>query len=88
MAFWSKWFGTSEAAADKALQSEEYKGFVIEAVPFKEGGQWQLAGFVRKDGKEHRFVRADKFTDKDECAAIAISKGKLIVDQQGERVFG
>jgi hypothetical protein len=88
MSFWKKLFGggsTQENAA--AAQSLEYKGFVIEARPFKDGGQWQLAGRVSKDGKTHDFIRADKFTDRDECAGIAISKGQLIIDQMGERIF-
>jgi len=87
MAFWSKWFSTSSDGAEAPVKKLEYKGFIIEAVPYKDGGQWQLAGRISKDGKEHKFIRADKFTDKDECADIAISKGQLIVDQMGERMF-
>ncbi len=87
MAFWNKWFGSSEAGEAKALRSEEYKGYLIEARPYKDGGQFQLAGTISKDGKVHRFVRADKFQDADECAGIAISKGQLIVDQSGARLF-
>ena len=88
MAFWSKWFGgASGGDAVKAVKSLEYKGFVIEARPYKEGGQWQLAGRISKDGKEHKFIRADKFTSSDEAADIAISKGQLIVDQLGEQMF-
>ena len=60
---------------------------MIDAMPYKDGGQWQLAGRISKDGKEHRFVRADKFTSKEEAADIAISKGQLIIDQTGERMF-
>ncbi len=87
MAFWSKWFSSSPSGEAGPIKSLEYKGYVIEARPFKEGGQWQLAGRITKDGMEHKFIRADKFTDKDECADIAISKGQLIVDQSGERMF-
>ncbi len=90
MAFWSKWFGS--AAPDKPAKTAEYKGYVIEATPYKEGGQFQLAGVITKvvggETKTHRFVRADKFTDKDECADIAIAKGQLIIDQSGDRMFG
>jgi hypothetical protein len=89
MAFWSKWFGGGESgnAPAKATKSLEHKGFLIEAVPYKEGGQWQLAGRISKDGKEHRFVRADKFSSAEEAADIALSKGQLIIDQSGERIF-
>jgi hypothetical protein len=86
MAFWSKWFSSSPESNSPA-KAMEYKGFQIEAVPYKDGGQWQLAGLITKDGKSHRFVRADKFSDKDEAADIAMSKGQLIVDQLGEGMF-
>jgi hypothetical protein len=87
MAFWSKWFGGGESKPAAVAQSVEYKGFLIEATPFKDGGQWQLAGRITKDGKEHKFIRADKFTSSDDAAEIAISKGQLIVDQSGDRIF-
>ncbi len=87
MAFWSKWFSSAPVADGKPVKTLEYKGFVIEAKPFLEGGQWQLSGCISKDGKQHSFIRADKFTSKDDCADIAISKGQLIVDQMGERMF-
>ena len=88
MAFWSNWFSSSETA-DKAkpVKTMEYKGYTIEAAPYRDGGQFQLAGVIRKDGREHRFIRADKFSDRLECADIALSKGQLIVDQMGDRMF-
>jgi hypothetical protein len=87
MAFWSKWFSASPSTQERPSKTLEYKGFLIEATPFKEAGQWQLSGRISKDGKEHRFIRADKFTDREECAEIAITKGQLIIDQSGERMF-
>jgi hypothetical protein len=87
MAFWSKWFGAKSEGPAAPAKTLEYKGFMIEALPYREGGQWQLAGRISKDGREHRFVRADKFTSAEEAADIALSKGQLIVDQSGERIF-
>lgn len=86
MAFWSKWFASS-TESEKPAKSLEYKGYMIEAVPYKDGGQWQLAGVITKDGKSHRFVRADKFSNREEAADIAMSKGQLIVDQLGDSMF-
>jgi hypothetical protein len=84
--------GGASGGAPKSLKSAEHKGFMIEAQPYKEGGQFQLAGVISKevDGarKEHRFVRADRFTSIDEAADFAISKGRQIIDEQGERLFG
>jgi hypothetical protein len=87
MAFWSNWFSSAPVGEAKPTKTIEYKGYVIDAMPYKDGGQWQLAGRISKHGKEHRFVRADKFTSADEAADIAISKGQLIIDQSGDRIF-
>lgn len=81
--------GAGEAAAAKTL---EYKGFTIEARPYKEGGQYQLAGVIAKeiDGvrKEHKYIRADRFAGLDEAADIALAKGRQIIDERGDGVFG
>ena len=87
MAFWSKWFSSPVAGDVSPVKSLEYKGYVIEARPYKDGGQWQLAGRISKDGRVHNFVRADKFTSQEEAADIALSKGQLVVDQSGEGMF-
>jgi hypothetical protein len=96
MSFLKKLFGGGEksgeasgpAAAKKQL---EYNGYVIKATPYKEQGQWQTCGTVSKEVggvvKEHRFIRADRFSDEDSAADHAILKGQQIVDQSGERMF-
>ena len=92
MSFFKKLFGGGgEAAAAKAAKSAEHKGFTIEARPYKEGGQFQLAGVISKEvngvRKEHKYVRADRFTSLDEAAEIALVKGRQIIDEQGEKIF-
>jgi hypothetical protein len=95
LSFWKSLFGfgrkqSSEAAA-KAKQAE-HKGFTIEARPYQEGGQYQTAGVISKDvggvRREHRFVRADRFTTLDDAVEFCLSKGRQIVDEQGDRLFG
>lgn len=76
--------GVGQPAATKTL---EYKGFLITAEPYKDGGQYQLAGVISKDEQSHRFVRADKFADAGEAADFALAKGQLIIDQQGMNMF-
>ena len=50
------------------------------------------AQIIRKEiagvPKEHSFIRADTFGSKDEAAAMAVEKGKLIIDERGDRMFG
>lgn len=79
------------AQSAKTTKTAEHKGFTIEAQPYKEGGQYQLAGVISKeiDGtrREHRFVRADRFAGLEEAADFALVKGRQIIDEQGERMF-
>ena len=94
MSFLKKLFGggaAKEQAPAAPKRQIEYNGFVIAATPYKEGGQWQTCGTVTKtvngEVKEHRFIRADRFSDEEAAADHAILKGQQIVDQLGERVF-
>mgnify|MGYP001352646520 CR=1 FL=1 len=78
--------------APAAVSQVEHKGFIIRATPFKEAGQYQTCGVISKDVggvlKEHKFIRADRFPALETAAEIAITKGKQIIDEQGERIFG
>ena len=69
----------------------EYKGFAIRPAPRREGSGWLTAGIITKefaDGpKEHRFIRADTYTNRDDALAFCISKAKQIIDEQGDRMF-
>lgn len=94
MSFLKKLFGggsSSGPAASAPKRQIEYNGFLIAATPYKEGGQWQTCGTVSKvvngEEKQHRFIRADRFTDEDAASDHAIIKGQQIVDQLGESVF-
>lgn len=96
MSFFKRLFGgggSGESRA-KAEASEplEYKGYVVRATPFKDGGQYQCCGVITReiDGavKEHRFIRADKFSSLEEAFGITLRKGQQIVDEQGDRMFG
>ncbi|MEO9298284.1 HlyU family transcriptional regulator [Devosia alba] len=95
MSFWKSLFGGGAAdaapAGDKVLGEEAYKGFAIKAIEMKAGSELQLAGTIEKtiDGvlKTHRFVRADRMSSRDDLTALALSKGKQIIDEQGEKIF-
>ncbi|WP_348996798.1 HlyU family transcriptional regulator, partial [Brucella melitensis] len=54
--------------------------------------QYQVCGVISKtiDGevKEYRFVRADRCPGIEDAASIALNKGRQIIDEQGERIFG
>jgi hypothetical protein len=88
-------FGGSKeegAAAPAATAKEaEHKGFIIRATPYKDGGQYQTAGTILKEVEgqmnEYKFVRADRFSTIEEAADLALSKGRQIIDEQGEKMF-
>ncbi|MGE3149412.1 MAG: HlyU family transcriptional regulator [Pseudorhodoplanes sp.] len=78
--------GGDGAADAKPLASVEHNGFTIHATPYKEGGQYQTCGIIAKEiggvMKEHRFVRADRYADKDTAVTFTLDKGRQIVDEQ------
>ncbi len=91
MSFLKKLFGGGAEKAEAPAKSVEYKGFTIAAAPYKDSGQYQTCGFItmEKEGvrREHKFIRADRFSSLDEAAEFSLSKGRQIIDQQGERLF-
>jgi len=97
MSFFKKLFGGgggSEPAANepKVAGEAEHRGFVIKATPYKQDGQYQTCGVISKEVggevKEHRFIRADRFAGLDDAVQLTLSKGRQIIDEQGERLFG
>ncbi|WP_342360594.1 HlyU family transcriptional regulator [Terrarubrum flagellatum] len=87
--------GAAEEKGDpssaKVAKEIEHEGFIIRATPYKEAGQFQLCGVIAKEVagemKEHRFIRAERFPSLDDAVEMTLSKGRQIVDQNGERVF-
>ena len=90
MGIFGKMFSRSAPSSkteEKAGKQLEYKGYLITGKPFKSNGQWQLAGEISKNGRVHKFIRADAFTDQTEAADLALNKGQLIIDQLGDDMF-
>lgn len=92
MSFWKSLFGGGSTAKPVASRSEEYKGFTITPRPYMESGQYQLAGIISKevDGavKEHKFVRADRFSSADDAVEFTLLKARQMIDQSGDKLFG
>jgi len=91
---WNRFAGESSAAGreEPAAEAVEYKGFRIRPSPYSAKGGYQTAGIIEKDTeagtREHRFVRAETHPSKEDATAFAIVKGKQIIDEQGDRIFG
>ena len=84
--------GESTSGSAAVAAEAEHKGFLVKATPFKEGGQFQTCGVISKEIggvlKEHRFIRADRFAALEDAANHAIIKGRQVIDEQGDRLFG
>ena len=81
--------GESEAKAEEAV---EYNGFNIIPSPMSEGGQFRVAATISKqiseeEVKTHNFIRSDLIPNRDECISITLRKAKMMIDQQGDRIF-
>lgn len=89
---WARLTGTGgEAAPEEASEEVEHDGFVIRPTPYKEGGQYQVAGTIEKRTEAgvriHRFVRADRMATRDDAVSFTVAKARQIIDQMGERMF-
>lgn len=95
MSFFSKLFGggasKEQSSGDKVLGEDSYKGYVIKAIEMRVGSELQLAGTIEKeiDGetRSYRFVRADRMSSRDDLVAVALGKGRQIIDEQGDLIF-
>ena len=89
-AFFARFFGGS-AAAPPEEDPVEYNGYSIRPTPFPRLGQYQTAGLIEKEiggeMKEHRFVRAETHSSREEAIAYSVVKAKQIIDEQGDRIF-
>lgn len=69
----------------------EYKGFCITPQPMAEGGQFRVAGIIKKgegeDLKQHHFIRSDTNGDVQKTAELTLLKCKILIDQVGAGMF-
>ncbi len=95
MSFLRKLFGIGTDSSNQSSQqmaSVEHEGFQITPDPIAEGGQFRLAATVSRDidgvRKQHRLIRADMFSSREEASEAAIRKAKQLIKEQGEKLFG
>ena len=84
-------FRPAEEGADskvsKTSQHNEHSGFSIETQPLKEGGSFRVQGWIRKEGKEHHFIRADQSHSIEGGHELSLFKAKQCIDQLGDNLF-
>lgn len=93
MSFWKRLLGGGGAEDPGAPPGDpvEYKGYVIRPAPYKDGDQYQTAGWIEKEvggvRREHRFIRADRHASHEAAVSFTLDKARQIIDLQGERMF-
>lgn len=94
MSFLKRLFGgaANDDGAAPAAETVEHEGYSIRPEPIRDNGQFRLCAVISRevDGelREHRLIRADMFTSADDAAEAALRKAKLVIAEQGERMFG
>ncbi len=75
-----------------AAEPVTYEGFRIYPEPIREGTQHRIAARIEKEvGGElrtHQLIRADTLGDRDAAVTASVDKAKMLIDEQGERLFG
>lgn len=96
MSFWKKLFGSGggddpSVGTGAGAPEEQYKGFTIRASLLPAGREYQLSGTIEKEVggvmKRQDFVRADRFSSKEEAQSFTLAKGRQIIDEQGDALF-
>jgi hypothetical protein len=83
--------GGATGGAPSTASAVEYQGYRITPAPQRQASGWNTAGVISKefpDGvREHKFVRVDTHTTKDDAVSFSITKAQQIIDEQGDRIF-
>ncbi|WP_373354333.1 HlyU family transcriptional regulator [Pseudoroseicyclus sp. CXY001] len=91
MGLFGKLFGGGGGASGPEAKPLEYKGYAIYPEPIPDGGKHRIAARIEKEiggaVKTHKLVRADLLDDHSSAAEAAVGKAKLMIDQQGDRIF-
>ena len=92
MSFLKKLFGGGGGSSEPTVPAETHNGYTIHPTPIKDGSVWRIGARIEKeiDGeiKSHRMVRADTLQGFDEAVTASVSKARMLVDQQGDAIFG
>ena len=92
MSFLKKLFGGGGGSnTPPSTPAETHSGYIIYAEPVKDGGTWRIGARIEKeiDGevKSHFMMRADTLQSYDEACTASMNKARMLVDQQGDRIF-
>lgn len=83
--------GSSSGDAPARDEPVLYNGYSIVPAPVRDGEQWRVTGEISRevDGELRTctFIRADTCADRGAAVQTTLAKARLIIDQQGDRMF-
>ncbi len=87
----SMFAGGGEQGGTAAVEIVDYQGYAIRPAPERRDGGWNTAGVITKtiegEVKEHRFIRVDTHSSRDDAISFSVIKAQQIIDEQGDRIF-
>jgi hypothetical protein len=90
MSLFSRLFGGGGSSGPTA-ETTDHKGFAITPTPIREGSQYRISARIAKEvggvTKTHTLIRADTLGDPDAAAEASVAKAKMLIDEQGDRLF-
>ena len=90
MGLFSRLFGSSPKQ-ELVIESIEYNSFLIYPNSEADGSQFRIAGKVTKEIngelRDHRFIRSDVISSKNDADELMVRKAKMLIDQMGESIF-
>jgi hypothetical protein len=80
--------GSTPQAAAKSL---DHEGYTITPEPIREGNSYRISARIEKEiggeTKSHTLIRADTMDDFDTAVNASTAKAKMLIDEQGDRLF-
>ncbi|MFT5720660.1 MAG: hypothetical protein ACI9W6_000960 [Motiliproteus sp.] len=85
--FFGETTANTTAPAAAQAEAEAYQGFLITPAPIKKGNLYRVAATISKGEQTHQLIRADEMSNLQECTEFSLRKARLMIDQQGDRLF-
>jgi hypothetical protein len=91
MSLLSRLFGGGGGSGPEP-KATDYKGYAVTPSPIREGTRYRVSARIVKEvggeTKTHTLIRADTLESLDAAAEASMAKAKMLIDQQGDRLFG
>ena len=91
MSLLSRLFGGSSDSKSN-VEPVPFQDFSIFVEPERADGGYRISARIEKEiggeVKTHRMIRADTCNSIDEARDLTLAKAKVLIEQQGESIFG